>query len=259
MNIFKRYQKFYRANGLKESLLKILTTPLRFINKINYSQKKKNIFSNKSYKKKFELIYKNNFWSSSESVSGLGSELKNTINLRNKLVKLIQNYNIKSILDVPCGDFNWIKHILNKDLTYIGGDIVSTLIDNNNKFYKNDRINFIQIDITEDTLPNSDLMICRDCLIHLSFNNIKLFFNNFIRSNIEYILLTSYKLKNTNYKIKNEDILDGDFREIDLSNQPFNLPKPLFEILDKDEQTKKSGYLCYLNLYSRKQLQKILN
>lgn len=258
MNIFKRYQKFYITNGLMKSILKILTTPLRFINKIIYSQKKKNIFSYNSYKKKFELIYNSNFWSSRESVSGLGSEIKNTINLRNELARLIQNYKVNSILDVPCGDFNWIKYILNKDLTYIGGDIVSSLIDNNNKFYKNDRINFIQIDIIEDKLPNSDLMVCRDCLIHLSFKNIKLFFDNFIRSNIDYILLTSYKLKNTDV-IKNVDIVDGDFREIDLSNQPFNLPKPLYEILDKDEQTKKSGYLCYLNLYSRKQIQNILN
>jgi len=100
-------------------------------------------------------------------------------------------------------------------------------------------------------------MICRDCLIHLSFKNIKLFFENFRNSNIDYLLLTSYKLKDSSKVIKNIDITDGEFREIDLSVYPFNLPEPLFKILDKDEQTKTSGYFCYLNLYSKKQIQKM--
>jgi len=259
MFILKRYQKFYKSNGLVKSIIKIISTPLRLIIKRNYNKNKKNIFSHDSSKKKFELIYKSNFWSSKESISGLGSEYKNTINLRNEMVKLIKNYKIESILDAPCGDFNWIKSLINKNLKYIGGDIVSNLIDQNNKIYKNDNIIFIPLDITSDKLPNSNLMICRDCLIHLSFKNIKLFFENFRNSNINYLLLTSYKLKDSSKVIKNIDITDGEFREIDLSVYPFNLPEPLFKILDKDEQTKKSGYFCYLNLYSKKQIQEIIS
>ena len=174
MFILKRYQKFYKSNGFVKSMVKIISTPLRLIKKRNYNKNKKNIFSHNSNKKKFELIYKSNFWSSKESVSGLGSEYKNTINLRNEMVKLIKNYKIESILDAPCGDFNWINSLINKNLKYIGGDIVWDLIDQNNKIYKNDNIIFIPLDITSDKLPNSNLMICRDCLIHLSFKNIKL-------------------------------------------------------------------------------------
>ena len=128
-----------------------------------------------------------------------------------------------------------------------------------NKIYKNDNIIFIPLNITSDKLPNSNLMICRDCLIHLSFKNIKLFLENFRNSNINYLLLTSYKLKDSSKVIKNIDITDGEFREIDLSVYPFNLPEPLFKILDKDEQTKTSGYFCYLNLYSKKQIQEMIN
>ena len=32
-----------------------------------------------------------------------------------------------------------------------------------------------------------------------------------------------------------------------------------FKILDKDEQTKTSGYFCYLNLYSKKQIQEMIS
>ena len=259
MFILKRYKKFYKSNGLVKSMIKIISTPLRLIKKRNYNKNKKNIFSYDSNKKKFELIYKSNFWSSKESVSGLGSEYKNTINLRNEMIKLIKNYKIESILDAPCGDFNWINSLINKNLKYIGGDIVSNLIDQNNKIYKNENIIFIPLDITSENLPNSNLMICRDCLIHLSFDNIKLFFENFRNSNINYLLLTSYKLKDSSKVIKNIDITDGEFREIDLSVYPFNLPEPLFKILDKDEQTKTSGYFCYLNLYSKKQIQEMIS
>ena len=255
MFILKRYYKFYKLNGLVKTILKIILTPLRLINKKIYNIKKKNIFKQNSAKKKFELIYKNNFWSSKESVSGLGSEYKNTINIRKEIIILIKKYNIKSILDAPCGDFNWIKSILNKNLKYIGGDIVKNLIDKNNNNYKNENINFIPLDITTDKLPKADLMICRDCLIHLSFKNINLFFKNFINSDIKFLLLTSYKLKDYKQKITNLDITDGEFREIDLSEHPFSLTKPIFEILDKDEQSKTSGYNCYLNMYTKKQIQ----
>ena len=101
-------------------------------------------------------------------------------------------------------------------------------------------------------------MICRDCLIHLSFKNIKLFFKNFKKSKINFLLLTSYKLKDPNKEIKNLDIPDGEFREIDMSEPPFSLPNPINKILDKDEQTKKSGYYCYLNLYTKDQINNLV-
>ena len=259
MFILKRYYKFYKSNGLIKSIFKIISSPLRIIYKQLYKKNKKKIFSKNSQKERFELIYKTNFWSSKESVSGLGSEYKNTINIRKEIITLIKRYNVESILDAPCGDFNWIKSILNKNLNYIGGDIVKNLIDINNNNYKNENINFIPLDITMDKLPKVDLMICRDCLIHLSFKNIGLFFKNFINSDIKYLLLTSYKLKDYKKKIINIDITDGEFREIDLSEHPFYLSKPIFKILDKDEQGKTSGYNCYLNMYTKKQIQDLFN
>ena len=153
MFILKRYYKFYQSNGIKKVIIKILSTPFRFINKYIYNKNKKEIFNKNSQKERFELIYKTNFWSSKESVSGLGSEQVNTINVKKGIVNIINEYKINSILDAPCGDFNWIKDILNNDIKYIGADIVKDLIDKNLiKFYKKN-INFIQLDITTDNLP----------------------------------------------------------------------------------------------------------
>ena len=107
-------------------------------------------------------------------------------------------------------------------------------------------------------MPNAELMICRDCLIHLSFGKIKSFFENFKKSEINFLLLTSYKLKDSQKRIINLDIPDGEFREIDMSEPPFSLPTPIIEIRDKDEQTKKSGFYCYLNLYSKNQIENLI-
>ena len=257
MFILNRYYKFYKYNGLIKTITKILTTPYRIIKKRIYQKNKKLIFNQDTSEKRFDLIYKTNFWSSNESVSGYGSELKNTINIEKEIINIIKKYQIKSILDAPCGDFNWVKNILDKELSYIGGDIVQEIIDNNIRKFKSNNIKFIKLDITDESLPDSDLMICRDCLIHLSFQSIKLFFENFRKSNINYLLLTTYKMKDTTKEIDNLDIPDGEYREIDLSKPPFYLPKPLEEILDKQEFNKNSGFNCYLNLYTKNQIQNL--
>ena len=71
-------------------------------------------------------------------------------------------------------------------------------------------------------------------------------------------MLTSYELKDDQKKIINLDIPDGEFREIDMSEPPFLLPVPIEKILDKDEQTKTSGYYCYLNLYTKEQIDNLI-
>jgi len=254
MFILNRYKNYLKKNGVYNTFLKLLNSPLRFIKKQNYKIKMKALFSVRS-EDRFNYIYKNNFWSSNESVSGIGSELRNTINIQKEIKKLIVDYKIINILDAPCGDFNWIKHILNEKINYIGADIVKELIDINNIKYKKKNINFFNLNIILDKLPKSDIMICRDCLIHFSFKNINKFLYNFCNSEIKYILLTNYKSIDNN-KINNYDIEDGDCRMLDLSNKPFNLPEPLKSFLDKDEEHKNSKISCYLNLYSYEQIKK---
>lgn len=128
MFILKRYIKFYKSNGLYQSFLKFFLSPYRMLRKLNYNKKKNEIFSLVTEEERFKLIYKYNFWSSKESVSGLGSELKNTVNIRKKLPKIFDDFKINKILDAPCGDFNWVSLILSNKIDYIGGDIVNDLI-----------------------------------------------------------------------------------------------------------------------------------
>lgn len=200
---------------------------------------------NKDYNTKiFTKIYNNNEWKCSESVSGPSSTLLRTENIRKELPQLFKKYNIKTIIDAPCGDLNWMKHILNiTDINYIGIDIVSQLIDINNHNFMSDKIKFICLDITSERLPRGDLLISRDFLFHLSYELILAFFYNFIDSNINYLLTTSH----INPGFLNKNIKTGGWRYLDLKIYPFNFRNPIYKILD-------GGGDRYLLLYSKSQI-----
>ena len=178
---------------------------------------------------KFKAIYKYKLWGNGESPSGYGSSLAYTKNLRSALPKLIKELKIKILLDAPCGDLNWMKHLLpTLDVKYIGGDIVEELINHHKKVYSNPTTNFLHLDLTKDRLPNADLMICRDCLFHLSYQDIKKVLQNFVDSNIPYLLTTTHITQTPN-----QDIKTGGFRLINLFEAPFHFDKnPLARIDD---------------------------
>ncbi len=178
-------------------------------------------------KKIFTDIYTSNFWRNEETRSGVGSTLEYTENLRRQLPVLFKEYGIKRVLDAPCGDFNWMKHVLDSLDGYIGGDIVKELIDENNRLYGREGIRFQELDITQDKLPEVDLMICRDCLFHLPVTESMKFIKNFQESNIKYLLITSH----TN-ATANDGIVEGEFNFINLMIKPYNFPTDYLYAID---------------------------
>ena len=125
-----------------------------------------------STKDTFTKIYETNHWDGEQSISGTGSDDSQTQTIVNAIGSLIEELNIKSILDLPCGDFRWMKSVNMEDVNYIGADIVDEIIENNSKMYANDKIRFSVINLLSDPLPQSDLLLVRDCLVHLSFKDI---------------------------------------------------------------------------------------
>src|SRR5205085_7516157 len=101
--------------------------------------------------------------------SGPGSTRLATSVLRAALVELIQEHEIKSLLDIPCGDGNWISTANLKLDLYIGADIVQELVDlNQSKWKGQPNCRFLKLDLTSNALPRVDLILCRDGLVHLS-------------------------------------------------------------------------------------------
>jgi SAM-dependent methyltransferase len=177
---------------------------------------------------RFTNIYNQNSWGDADSLSGTGSNLAATEVIRYSIEKLITNYNIKTILDIPCGDFYWMKAVEMNDIKYIGADIVKPLIDVNNKEYSNKNRTFKQIDIITGDLPEVDLIICRDCLVHLCNEDVKRATLNIIKSKSKYLLTTTFP-----DHIKNNDIITGRWRPINLNITPFNFPESIFKIKEE--------------------------
>lgn len=191
--------------------------------KTSFTYQKQN-FNLKSSPEVFVDIYKDDFWNSSESKSGVGSTFDASSVIREQLPKIIAKYAIKSMLDVPCGDYNWMKEV-QKKCTYIGGDIVAEAVNKNQQLYASDTVQFQKIDISNDPLPMVDLIFCRDCLQHISDDNVKKALHNFKNSGSKYLLVTSYP--NT---WRNHDIYDGDYRPLNLLIKPFNLSNYILKI-----------------------------
>ena len=181
-------------------------------------------------KKRFERIYAHNRWSSEESVSGQGSELTATDALRAALIPLFDELQIKRVLDAPCGDFNWMQHVLElAPISYVGVDIVQDLIDRNNDIYGSKSVRFIHGDILTGPLPEADLIISRDCFIHLSFRDTARALKQFKASGSRYLLTNSYPGVS-----RNEDIVTGRWRFINLALPPYNYPPPQRKISETE-------------------------
>ena len=175
----------------------------------------------KSRDKIFREIYRRNMWGDKSSVSGPGSNLKQTEIIRKMLPVIIKELNFDSILDIPCGDFYWMK-LIDLDIAYIGGDIVAEIIENNEKQYSNHQRMFIKVDVVKDKLPKSDLLLCRDCLVHFSDQDVFKTIRNIKRAGIKFLLATTFVSKNDN-----ANILTGSWRPINLQKPPFNFPDPI--------------------------------
>lgn len=199
---------------------------------------------------RFTHIYDVNAWKDAESRSGAGSNLGATRELRAALPGLVDELDVKCLLDAPCGDYHWFRHIeRDPPFNYVGGDIVQKLIDGNKATYGNADTDFVHLDITQDDLPEADLWMCRDCMIHLSYEMSEQALRNFARSNIDYLLATTHRAVSENI-----DIPTGHCRMINLELPPYNLPPPERYVPDDDfERTGK----C-MGLWRRSQVAAVL-
>lgn len=175
----------------------------------------------------FTEHFRNTGWGSTESVSGEGSTLEQTIAVRAALPDIVRDFDIRTMLDIPCGDFNWMK-MVDLPLNYIGADIVDDVIASNQRRFANASRSFAKLDVTSDVLPAVDLILCRDCLVHFSLEHVSAALANMKASGARYLLTT------TNTQLEhNKDIVTGEWRRLNLQIAPFSLPAPLRVIDEK--------------------------
>lgn len=168
----------------------------------------------------FERIHKTNLWGSPDSVSGLGSALESTARLRHLLPKLLKDLGVRSKLDIPCGDFHWLSQTPLPVDRYVGADIVEEIVQRNRAAYPQHE--FLRLDLCKDDLPKVDLVHCRDCLVHLSFEHIFQAVRNLKRSGSKWLLTTHFLECPSN-----ENIATGDWRMLNFELTPFAWPPPV--------------------------------
>lgn len=181
----------------------------------------------------FREIWSSNLWGADTSVSGLGSEDAATAPLRAALPALFANLGIRSLIDAPCGDFGWMRDVVDGIVRYTGIDIVPELVARNQRAYgtSDGRIGFRHANLISDPLPRADAILCRDCMVHLSFANIAAALANIRASGATWLIATTFTRCTVN-----SDIADGDWRILNLTLPPIALPPPAYVIDEQCEE-----------------------
>ncbi|MBS1859307.1 MAG: class I SAM-dependent methyltransferase [Acidobacteria bacterium] len=171
-------------------------------------------------RRRFEYIRRHNLWGCDESVSGVGSTMAETASLRAGIPPLLAETGARSLLDIPCGDFGWLSTV-ELGVPYTGADIVEALVEANRQRYARDDRRFLRLDLTADALPAADLVLCRDCLVHLSYANIERALANIRASGARWLLTTTFLRQQ-----ENREIEDGDWRPLNFELPPFSFAPP---------------------------------
>ncbi len=186
----------------------------------------------------FTETYKFNTWESSETKSGPGSEINSPFVKETKdfLTFVVNTYitsETLSISDIPCGDFNFINNLFEdifeftniKQINYYAYDIVDNILSDFDKLKKLENVNyyFKVLDITKEIPIKTDIVLCKELFIHLSFEDINRCFLNFKKSKSTFLIVNNF------YNGENVDINYtslGECRPVYLLEPPLNFPEP---------------------------------
>ncbi len=171
-----------------------------------------------SLAERFARIHENNLWRAEGSVSGPGSEVEATETLRRELPQLLVTLGVRKLLDAPCGDGEWMSRA-ELGVAYVGMDIVPSVVEKAQA--RSAGGDYLVGDITQDALPRADAILCRDCLVHLSFANIRLALANIHRSGAKWLITTTFPSLQVN-----RECVDGYWRPLNLELEPFSWPPP---------------------------------
>jgi len=175
----------------------------------------------------FGEVYEKKMWGGKTAprwFSGRGSVDYNTEKYREYVQQFIQEHDIKSVVDVGCGDFRLGELMDWSGISYIGTDVVGELVERNNKKYASDNIKFVECDITEDDLPEADLCLVRQMFQHFSNDDILAALPKL--SKFKYVLITD-AVSPEEPPVRNLDKPTNRYRrtgsELYLESPPFDL------------------------------------
>lgn len=180
---------------------------------------------------KFSSVFELNLFKGSQSLSGAGSDFEQTKTLAANLPVALKKLNVSSLLDVPCGDFNWMSQVNLSGISYTGADVVPQLIQNLNLRFESNTRTFAVLNIAEEVPEAHDAIFSRDLFVHLSNHDILSSILKMKLSKSSYLLTTTFPSlkKNRNLPLITRGIA---WRPINLEIPPFDFPVPIFRIIE---------------------------
>jgi len=161
----------------------------------------------------FETIYDKRVWGGG---SGIGSSPRMAGSYMNFLQAFLNNNAIRSVVDIGCGDWQFSQFINWGERTYLGIDVVASVIETNRRLFSKPTISFSHANPLEEGFDaTGDLLLIKDVLQHLSNANVQKLLR--LTSRFKFSLLTNA------YASTNDDCENGDTRPLDVRVEPFNL------------------------------------
>jgi hypothetical protein len=178
------------------------------------------------------------------SPNGPGASLSLTENLRAELPKLWARHNIKSVCDVACGDWNWLRYVDLSGITnYFGWDIDPELItrcqhrvgklltpdgykDGGGGWPKPFPHTWFEVrNIIDTNFPNVDCILARHILMHLPNDYISAVLERMKESHAKYLLTSNFR------QATNDFVYDPTrYAWIGYMEHPVNLEEPPFNL-----------------------------
>ncbi len=188
----------------------------------------------------FGAFYREGWWGSGESRSGRGSELATTTVFRAAFEAwLAKHTDVVSILDAPCGDFNWMDVMRwPHPVRYLGGEVVAELVDNLTLRHAGPDRAFRLLDIIADQAPQADLWLCRDAMIHFPFALGARVVANAVASGTRYFLSTTFP-----NAANDIDCPLGGYHKVNLALPPFGLGPPQTLLPDPAENNQTDRFI----------------
>jgi hypothetical protein len=209
----------------------------------------------------FTNIYENNIWGYENNntyykgSSGSGSYVEyNRHTYIPFLKKFIIDNNIKTVVDLGCGDFKCGKLIYDDlDVTYTGYDTYKKIIDHHSNTYTNPKYSFIHLDFcnNKESIISGDMCILKDVIQHWSLENIYRFLDYLIETKkCKYILICNC----CNQTKDNTDISNGEWRPLSAGffplkkytpNKLYNYDTKEVSVIEVNTMIPKVIYMCH--------------
>jgi SAM-dependent methyltransferase len=152
-----------------------------------------------SIEEAFDRIYEQGTWSGgTDQLSGGGSYGRAADEYLAFLTAFIKKQDVRSVLDIGCGDFNVGARIAPHVARYYAFDVSARIIDlNKSRFASMSNVEFRHVNACTEPLVKADLVTVRQVLQHLTNAQIEMILQNIERTAPKFLLVGEHLSERT--------------------------------------------------------------